>query len=407
MKIVFVSYYYWPPHFGGELKLSIERFQSLVERGHSVSVLTSGVPGYPKEEQIQGLRIIRSPILHDSRIGRGFRRLLFPVWASWQMLKRTPDILHHGGTGGIDPLTNYLGMSLLNRTAHAQGAKVVFVHCLADTEEEMFSATGYDRRLRNKMLNQVDAIVSVSPALHEGVLKVFPEKARLLVNGVRDDLFVPLKDEDRKIFRSENGISESEIIFSFLGTVSKRKGFDLLIRAFMEIFTEKANLRLWVVGPTNKQENQNVEEDLAASIRFSEQEEQAVKFWGRIDDRQRLAKIIGSSDVFVFPSRREGMGLAPLEAMATGVPVIISRISGVTDLANVEGETGLYVSVNDLEALKSAMINLAADSQNRRAMGIKAHQRILSSFSWQKHIDGWENLYLNLSETIKKEDGNY
>lgn len=396
MKIVFVSYYYWPPHFGGELKLSIERFQSLVERGHSVTVLTSGIPGFPREEQAQGVRIFRSPELHESRIGRGFRRLLFPIWANWKMKRLGLDILHHGGTGGINTFTSYLGMSLLNRTAHAQGAKVVFVHSLADTENEMFSTLGSERRLRNQMLRHVDAIVSVSPALHEGVLKVFSDKARLLVNGVRDDLFVPLKDDDRKIFRSENGVVENKTVFSFLGTVSKRKGFDLLIKAFVDVFKNNPNFHLWVIGPTNKTENQNIEEEISVSSRFSEQEEESIKFWGRIDDRQRLAKIIGSSDVFVFPSRREGMGLAPLEAMATGVPVIVSRIPGVTDLANVEGETGLYINVGDLEGLKSAMISLGTYSNKRKDMGIHARQRILSGFGWQTHIDDWENLYESL-----------
>lgn len=393
MEILFVSYHYWPPHFGGELRLSIERFQSLIERGHSVTVLTSGTPGYPKEEQAQGLRIIRSPILHDSRIGRGFRRLLFPIWASWQVKKLDLDILHHGGTGGIGPLTSFLGMSLLNKTAHDQGAKVIFVHSLADTEKEMFSSLGFEYKLRNKMLKQVDAIVSVSPALHEGVLQVVPDKARLLVNGVRDDLFVPIMEEERRNFRSVSGVSGNDIVFSFLGTVSKRKGFDLLIKAFTDSFKNNPNFRLWVVGPTNKIENQNVEEEIPGLLNLSEQETKAIRFWGRIDDRQRLAKIIGASDVFVFPTRKEGMPLAPLEAMAAGVPVIVSRIPGVTDLANIEGETGLYTGVDDLEGLKNAMISLGTDSIKRQIMGANARQRIVSGFSWQKHIDDWEKLY--------------
>jgi glycosyltransferase involved in cell wall biosynthesis len=397
MEILFVSYYYWPPHFGGELLLSIERFQSLVERGHSVTVLTSGTPGFPREEQTQGVRILRSPIIHDSRIGRGFRRLLFPIWASRQMKKIGLDILHHGGTGGIEPVTKSMGMTLLNKTAHNLGAKTVFVHNLADTEKEMFSTVGFERKLRNKMLRQVDAIVSVSPALHEGVLDVFPDKAKLIINGIRDDLFVPLIEDERKNFRLESGISGEEMVFSFLGTVTKRKGFDLLIKAFIDLFKQYSNFRLWVIGPINRIENQNLDEEIPGLLDLSDQETKAIRFWGRINDRQKLAKIIGSSDVFVFPSRREGMGLAPLEAMATGVPVIVSRIPGVTDLANVEGETGLYINVEDLEGLKNAMISLGTDSKKRKEMGINARQRIFSGFGWQKHIEDWQVLYNGLN----------
>jgi hypothetical protein len=61
MKILFVSYHYWPPHFGGELKISIERFESLVKRGHQVTALTSGVPGLPARETLNGIEIRRFP----------------------------------------------------------------------------------------------------------------------------------------------------------------------------------------------------------------------------------------------------------------------------------------------------------------------------------------------------------
>jgi glycosyltransferase involved in cell wall biosynthesis len=118
MKINFVTYLYWPPHFGGELKISIERFESLVKRGHSVTVLTSGVPGYSDNEVINGVHIKRSPIIHNSRFGRGIRRLLFPIWSSCQIRRMKLDILHYGGMGGIEPITNRLSMQWLNHLAH-------------------------------------------------------------------------------------------------------------------------------------------------------------------------------------------------------------------------------------------------------------------------------------------------
>jgi len=394
MRIVFVTYHYWPPHFGGELKVSIERFESLVRRGHSVTVLTSGVPGLPGEEVINGIQVKRSPILHDSRFGRGLRRLAFPIWAWLQMRRMEFDILHHGGIGGIDPLTNRLGMDLLNKLTHRKGSRSVWVHSLADSEEIAFGEIGFNGRMRNKALESVDTIVSVSPALHEGVERVFPGKSRLIPYGIHDDLFTPLSQEEKVHFRNKNQICDDEVVFSFLGSVGKRKGFDLLIRAFADAIRKHPNWRLWIIGPHNKQESQNFEdegiEEMLESLKGAREQ---VHFWGRIDDRTEMATILGASDVFVFPSRKEGMGIAPLEAMACGIPAIISSIPGITDQASIEGKTGRYIEVNNAEALKTAMAELSNDPELREEMGKAARRRIVEQFGWKKHIDDWEALY--------------
>jgi glycosyltransferase involved in cell wall biosynthesis len=116
---------------------------------------------------------------------------------------------------------------------------------------------------------------------------------------------------------------------------------------------------------------------------------------GRINDRQYLAKLMASSDVFVLPSRREGMPLAPMEAMSAGVPIIIARLPGSTDQANVHGVTGFYVPPDDASELQCAMQTLGENRQLREAMGQKARERIVETFGWQQHIDRWERLYCN------------
>jgi glycosyltransferase involved in cell wall biosynthesis len=106
-----------------------------------------------------------------------------------------------------------------------------------------------------------------------------------------------------------------------------------------------------------------------------------------------LSRILSASDGFVFPSRREGMGIAPLEAMAVGVPVIVSRIPGITDLASVEGDTGLYVPPGDLLGLKAAMLRLGTDDDLRNRMGARAAQVVREGFAWQQHVTKWMKLY--------------
>ena len=396
MKIAFVSYHYWPPHFGGELLISIERFQSLVKRGHEVHVFTSGVPGMASEEILDGLKVFRSPIINNSRWGRGIRRILFPLWVWSKLSIHKPEIIHHGGVGGIGPINNWFGYSLINQWAKRNKAKTVAVHSLADNDLETYSQRGWNAFLRNKSSKSLNKIVSVSPLLNKGVETVFSEKAELITLGIRDDLFAPVPDENRRKLRNYLEVANDEIVFSFLGTVSKRKGFDLLLEAFSILSQENEKVKLWVIGPYTKEDNQNIS---GSSKNFFDQllnTNNRIRFLGRIDDRSYLASLLGSSDVFVFPSRREGFGLAPVEAMAAGVPVIISRIDGVTDLANVEGETGFYIDVGDVPALIEAMRKLANDRELRARMGMAAHKRAVKHFGWQSHVDRWEQFYLEL-----------
>jgi len=307
-----------------------------------------------------------------------------------------PEIIHHGGVGGIGPINNWFGYSLINQWAKRNKAKTVAVHSLADNDLETYSQRGWNAFLRNKSSKSLNKIVSVSPLLNKGVETVFSEKAELITLGIRDDLFAPVPDENRRKLRNYLEVANDEIVFSFLGTVSKRKGFDLLLEAFSILSQENEKVKLWVIGPYTKEDNQNIS---GSSKNFFDQllnTNNRIRFLGRIDDRSYLASLLGSSDVFVFPSRREGFGLAPVEAMAAGVPVIISRIEGVTDLANVEGETGFYIDVGDVPALIEAMRKLANDRELQARMGMAAHKRAVKHFGWQSHVDRWEQFYLEL-----------
>jgi glycosyltransferase involved in cell wall biosynthesis len=394
INICLVSYHYWPPKFGGELLMSIERFEELVRRGHRVTVLTAGAQGFPRYEVKAGIEIFRSPIIHTSRLGRGLRRLLFPVWVNWMLRKLQSDVVHLSGTGGFGPITSNLGAMWVNSTAHSHGARTIWVHSLADTKEEAFSTQGLKNRLRQIFLKRIDTIVSVSPALNHGVAQAFPEKAVQIVYGVRDDLFRPLPDSERIRLRAEQGIGEQEVVFVFLGSVSRRKGFDVLARAFAELSSKFPNWYLWVIGPRTMKENQNI--DLAEVAQICaplEDVRDRVRYWGRIDDRNQLKILLALSDIFAFPTLREGMPISPVEAMAVGLPVIISRLPGVTDVAFLEGQTGLFVTPGDLDSLKAAMHTLGEQTEIRWRMGRAALERIHEGFEWQPFMDRWEALY--------------
>lgn len=394
MNIVFVSSIYWPPHFGGELMTTIERFESLAQRGHRVTVLTSGHPGFPPRAEDRGLEVLRSPAVGTSRPARLLRRACFFFWSLWQLRRFRFDALHLGSMPGMDVWTSALAAWAYGRLAKAKGARTVTVHALAESEQEAWSTKGLQGMWKSIYFRYVDHIVGVSPYLWEAIKVRYPARAVLMVPAARDDIFAPLASEERQALRRRWGVSKDDVVFLFLGSVGRRKGFDLLAQAFAQLAPEHPNWHLWAIGPRTRAESQNLDEAEAREVTAPLAGLDAqVRYWGRVDDRYELAKVLGAGDVFVFPSRREGFGLAPVEAMATGVPVIITRIPGSTDLANVEGETGLYVPPNEAEALRQAMERLGGDPELRQRMGRNAVRRVREAFSWEPYVNRWERLY--------------
>ena len=395
MKILFVTYSYWPPGFGGELLNSIERFASLSERGHEVTVLTSGRPGFAMHELHDCISIFRSPIIRtSSRIGKLLRRIAYVFWVLPKLFTCEVDAVHFGTMPGINRFTSAVTGLFFAIILRLRKTKTVFVQSLVFSEKDTLGISSFSGRFHKLFLSFTGVLVSVSPRIQTDTEKYFKNATALYIPyGVRDDIFIPLSPNELTRCRLELGFNSADVIFVFLGSIGRRKGFDILAEAFSELCTEYPDWRLLVIGPRSRQESQNIIDEEVKEVTAKICGNPNVMLFGRIDDRMRLSKLIGSSDIFAFPSRREGMGIAPMEAMSAGVPPIIARIHGVTDQASIHNQTGLYVSVDDVNGLKEAMIRLGADARLRREFGSAARHVIEQQFSWQKYIDKWEELY--------------
>lgn len=393
-RILFISYSYWPPDFGGELRICIERFHSLAQRGYQIHTLTAGKPGCPSNDKYGRLTIHRSPVVGISRFARILRRIVYSVFVLFVLVTRKYDKVHFGSLNVLG--ANFEGLLgyIFTLVIKIRRKESIWVHSLSDTEEQAIIFNGLSGKFRFLYLKNVTHIIGVSPMLHKGLIKFFPQ-SKLIPYGIRNDIFYPLTSFDRTNFRKEHGsISENEVIFTFMGTLSKRKGFDQLAEVFASEAKKNPNWRLWVIGPRNRVENQNIDEtevkELTSTLLPCSNQ---VKYWGRIDSREELALILGSSDIFVFPTLREGMPISPMEAMASGLPVIISYIKGVTDLANIDGETGLFIQPNNISDLNNALLKIGTDANKRRLMGVKASERIRQNFDWEQYIEKWHEIY--------------
>jgi len=121
-----------------------------------------------------------------------------------------------------------------------------------------------------------------------------------------------------------------------------------------------------------------------------------VTFWGGIGDRSKLVQHYYDTDVFVFPPVCDhGFGLPPVEAMAAGVPCVVTR-SGATVETVKNNETGFLVDKNDPAALAQAILALLDSDSMREAMGRAARRRVFEQFTWDMAAQRTLDRYLRL-----------
>jgi glycosyltransferase involved in cell wall biosynthesis len=113
-----------------------------------------------------------------------------------------------------------------------------------------------------------------------------------------------------------------------------------------------------------------------------------------------LQQLYARAAVIACPSRREGFGVACLEAMAHGRPVVATRVGGLLDLV-VDGETGIVVPPRDPAALRSALERLLADPDLRRKLGSAGRDRARMHFSWERVTDATLAAYAEAVGTME------
>lgn len=191
----------------------------------------------------------------------------------------------------------------------------------------------------------------------------------------------------RETLRKEIGVTDDTLIVGGAGIVTKRKNFDLLLRAFARAALPRTCIVIVGDGPHRPRLEQLATElDIQASVRFL----------GKRDD---AAAVIGGLDAFVLSSRNEGMANVMLEAMAGGTPVIAADISGVRTAIGESGDrpsAGWIFSPDDEVELAKILAEVSHDMRNgsRRVddMSREARWRIRNWFTLDRMIDECEQI---------------
>lgn len=198
------------------------------------------------------------------------------------------------------------------------------------------------------------------------------------VPGVGIDLKkITAASVDRREKRKEIGVPEDGILLISVGEVNENKNHEVVIRALSKIKND--SLYYVIAGSGSLQPKlENLAEELGVGHR--------VKLLGYRADIIELCK---SADVFAFPSYREGLSVALMEAMACGLPVVCSRIRGNTDLVE-NGQGGLLVEPSDIDGFAIAIEQLLGNKQ----MG-ERNRQIVRKFSIEHVMELTKRIYAN------------
>lgn len=224
-------------------------------------------------------------------------------------------------------------------------------------------------------------IHTVSGFVADEVAHHFPAVADRVVvvpNGVRP----PPPPTDRTDEARGRHLAGGERYVLAVGTVEPRKDLPGLVRAFDLVADGDADLRLVLAGPDGWGAHA-----LTVAIDGARHRRRIVRL-GWVDDASRLALLRGAT-VVAYPSRYEGFGLVPLDAMAAGTPVVATAAGAVPE---VVGDAARLVPVGDHEALAGALVEVAADPTVAEAL-VAAGRRRIERFRWSDTVDGMVDLY--------------
>jgi glycosyltransferase involved in cell wall biosynthesis len=372
--------YTFPPLYGGAGRQALRLATCLERRGISMLALTARKNrSLPPSESLDGIPVVRLPVV-------GFRRLRplsFVLSASSYLLRhgRRYDIFHvHGAYFRVVPIV--VVARLLGKTA-------VVKMTSQGTDDPASSRRRRLGALLHWALRRADAVVSVS----RDMSRVYrdsglPEKKLVEIpNGVLTDIFCPAAADERRRIRDRLGLPQDTEIAIFVGFVGYQKGADTLLLAWERVVEHRPDACLLLLGPLTEDApkgSPSVQTLVSRSVKTL-----------ALGHRENVHEYLKASDVFVLPSRLEGLSNALLEAMSTGLACVASNIVGMDD-AIQHGQNGSLFPTGQVDALADSILGLFENPERRLRFGTQARKKIMEKYSIDAVADRYASLYKRL-----------
>lgn len=244
-----------------------------------------------------------------------------------------------------------------------------------------------DRMTTLRMADRIVAVNADGAAYLSKREHVPASRLQLIYNGVKLDQFSP-----RTASNSAGGAGEKPVVLGAVGHLTPYKGWKDFLAVVARLRDQDLNIEALVVG---EGEQRSELEALTAELRL----QNIVRFLGFRDD---MPQLLPQMDIFFFPSLREGLSVAIIEAMAAGLPVVSSLTGGIREQV-VEGQNGHILEVHDLDGMTAACRALIRDPNRRASFGQVSRHLAEVRFDQRKMISDYAACYRRLA-ALPRED---
>ncbi|TKB06001.1 glycosyltransferase family 4 protein [Desulforhopalus sp. IMCC35007] len=382
MNILMVTERYIPIWGGAENQLR-QLAPYLVKRGCRVEIVTRRWhKEMPSQELISGVMVYRIGFPGTSL----FAKVVFISSLFLFMFKAGSriDIYHSHGAVNMGGLCALIQL-LRKKKNVAKIASAGRIPRLLSTVPGRFSLC---------MFKHSSAIISMTREIDQELQSIKTSKSVIysIPNGVDCRRFHPSSSAERQEWRVNNKLPSESLLLLFSSRLVFGKGLDILIDAWARIVHSVPEAFLLIVGSGANQPD-SVEEEMRQKIVIEKLKN--VRFLGETQTPEDFLSMV---DFFIFPSRKEGFPNALMEAMASRLPCIASKIGGVEAIIT-DNENGLLFESENSDDLANKCIGLIQDREKREYLGGNARRHMLTYYSFEAISEKYIGLYKSLGSS--------
>lgn len=342
---------------------------------------------YENTQDAEGILIYFQQYYH---IWKCFSALIKPMWK----YRRRYDYVHNFNSGfAFNRVSIYIAKLL--------GKKVITETSLIGDDDPLSLGKFNDwkdyfkpKYIRYLFYKMADRYVSKSIVITEIFEKseIPMRKVVQIPYSVDVCKFKPIGIEEKKQLRNNLGLWQDGIIILFVGGINIRKGVHLLVDAYISLAQKYNDIRLLIVGPTYKYDQQYISEiknkvkemNLCDKIHLTE------------ENVTNVEEYMQCADIFILPSKQEGFPISIIEAMSSGLGVIGSDIPEISKAQIINGVDGYVFPVGDVEKLALLIEALILNRGNIKRIGNEARKKVIDNWSTDIVDEAYKKLYKSI-----------
>jgi glycosyltransferase involved in cell wall biosynthesis len=371
-----VSYYYTPDYSGSAVQAR-NLSRHLKGLGIDATIVAANLSNSPADEAIGGLRVRRLRVVRNRHLG------FVPFWAAlfWFLVRhgREFDIIHAHGV--LPHVSASLAGAIIGRPTILKVA-------MAESDLAFHCHGRLLGAINRFLVKRFDRYIATTDAIAEEFASQRLDVSRVcrIPNGVDTEVYAPLDATARAAVRRELGLPDGPVVL-FVGILNRRKNVDGLLRIWRSAVVAGAPGHLAIVGPLPDDD-----EAFRQTLRISCGAPELAGRVSMVGYRENVVAYMQASDVFVLPSKREGMANVVLEAMACGLPPLVSRAAGVSAVI-ADGRNGFSLPIEDEEGFARIVHGLLTNPARTAQLGGEARKTVEARFALSAVATTYARLY--------------